>query len=159
MAEAEFDLIEEIFRSGGPEAVFELLLRRAREDKDARRLFEARNLAGPARLGLPLIQTEPELELTPDQRPAYEEAFREAAREAGSLCLAAHDIPGAWPYFRAIGEPAPVAAAIEEYQEGEDAPRIIEIAFQERVNPRKGFELILQHRGLCNAITWFKPAR
>jgi hypothetical protein len=156
LPEADFDSIEAIFRSGGPEAMFELLLRSAREDKDARRLFDTRILQVRRQLGLPLIRTETELELTPEQRPPYEEAFREAAREAGNLCLAAHDIPGAWPYFHAIGEPAPVADAIDAYQDGEDAPRIIEIAFQERVNPRKGFELILQHRGLCNAITWFQ---
>lgn len=156
MSEGRFDLIEEAFRSGGPAAVFDLLLRRAREDKDARGLFDARILQVRHQLGLPLIQTEPVLDLTPEQRPPYEAAFRDAAREAGDLCLAAGDIPGAWPYFHAIGEPAPVAAAIEEFKDGESVSRIIEIAFQEGVNRRKGFELILQHRGLCNAITWFQ---
>jgi hypothetical protein len=158
-AEPQFDLIEETFRAGGPDAVFDLLLRRAREDKDARRLFDARILQVRHRLGLPLIQTDPVLDLTPEQRPAYEEAFREAAREAGQLSLSEGDIPGAWPYFHAIGEHGPVTAAIEEFREGENVPRIIEIAFQEGANPRKGFELILEHRGLCNAITWFQANR
>ena len=31
----------------------------------------------------------------------------------------------------------------------------IQLAFQEGVNPRKGFELILQHYGMCRAITMF----
>jgi hypothetical protein len=159
VAETPFNLIEETFRTGGSAAVFDLLIGRAREEKNARRLFDARILQVRHALGLPLIQTEPVLDITPEQRPVYEEAFREAAREAGQLCLASGDIPGAWPYFHAIGEHEPVAAAIEEFRDSEDVSRIIEIAFQEGANPRKGFELILEHRGLCNAITWFQANR
>jgi hypothetical protein len=78
----------------------------------------------------------------------------------GELLLAGSDIIGAWTYFKAIGELAPVAAAIEDVNienanQGENLDRVIEIAFQEGVNPRKGFELILEHRGICSAITWF----
>jgi len=156
VTEGEFDRIEETYRSGGTAAVFDLLLDRARQEKEARRLFDTRILQVRHQLGLPLIQTEPVLDLTPEQRPVYEEAFRDAAREAGNMCLDAGDIPGAWPYFHAIGEPAPVAEAIEKFQGGEDVPRIIEIAYQEGANRRRGFELILEHRGLCNAITWFQ---
>ena len=107
VAETPFNLIEETFRTGGSAAVFDLLLGRAREEKNARRLFDARILQVRHALGLPLIQTEPVLDITPEQRPVYEEAFREAAREAGQLCLASGDIPGAWPYFHAIGEHEP----------------------------------------------------
>jgi hypothetical protein len=32
---------------------------------------------------------------------------------------------------------------------------VIEIAFREGVNPRKGFELLLEHHGICSAITWY----
>ena len=44
----------------------------------------------------------------------------------GNLFLGAGDIPRAWPYFRAIGEPSPVAEAIERLDaEGEDLDRVI----------------------------------
>jgi hypothetical protein len=150
----EFELLEETWRSDGPGAVFDRLIRKAREDKDSRVLFGARMMQVRHRLGLPLIETDPVLDLGVE-RPAYEMAFREAAREAGELLLAEGDIIGAWPYFKAIGELAPVAAAIENAKQGENLDRVIEIAFQEGVNPRKGFELILEHRGICSAITWF----
>jgi hypothetical protein len=149
-----FELIEQSFRSAGADAVFDALLRRAREQRDAGLLFNARIMQVRHRLGLPLIQTEAVLDVSAEQRPAYEDAFREAAREAGGLCLAAGDIAGAWPFYRAIGEPAPVAAAIENFEDGENVERIIEIGFQEGVNPRKAFELILRHRGICSAISW-----
>ena len=85
----------------------------------------------------------------------YETAFRDAARETGELFLAGGDVVGAWPYFKAIGEQEPVAAAIENVTGGENLDRVIEIAFREGVNPRKGFELLLEHHGICSAITWY----
>ena len=86
VSEGRFDLIEEAFRAGGPAAVFDLLLRRAREDKDARGLFDARILQVRHQLGLPLIQTEPVLDLTPEQRPP-----RSPARSSRSISICA------WP--------------------------------------------------------------
>jgi hypothetical protein len=155
VATDEFELLEQAFQSNGPEAVFELLLERARDEKNHRVLFGARIMQVRQRIGLPLIETEPVLDLDGDRRTAYENAFRQAAREAGELCLTAGDIPSAWTYFQALGDRAPVAAAIDKVTGAENLDRVIEIAFREGVNPRKGFELILQHHGICSAITWF----
>jgi len=65
----------------------------------------------------------------------------------------------AWTYFKALGDPAPVAAAIEKTDRGEQIDRVIEIAYHEGVNLRKGFELILEHHGICRAITLFGAIR
>jgi hypothetical protein len=154
-----FEMLERTYRSDGADAVFDLLIRRARDERDGRVLFGARIMQARHRLGLPLIETEAALNLPAGQRLTYETAFREAARETGELLLAGGDIAGAWVYFKAIGEPAPVAAAIESVNGGENLDRVIEIAFQEGVNPRKGFELILEHHGICRAISWFEANR
>jgi hypothetical protein len=149
-----FTQLQESFRTNGAEAMFDLLIRDSRETGNYRVLFDTGILRVRHRLGLPLIETEP-ADLTAGQRSIYEAAFREAAREAGELCLRNGDIVNAWPYFKAIGERASIAAAIERVDGGENLDRVIEIAFQEGVNPCKGFELILEHRGICSAITWF----
>jgi hypothetical protein len=155
----EFARIQEAFRTGGADGVFDLLIRTARETGNYRVLFDASIMRVRHRLGLPLIETQSATDLTGEPRAIYEAAFRDAAREAGELCLAGGDIPSAWPYFKAIGEPAKAAAAIESVDGGENLDRVIEIAYQEGVNPRKGFELILEHRGICSAITWFDANR
>jgi len=154
-----FEQLEQTFQSQGPGAVFDLLTRNARESKNYRELFSARLMQVRHQLGLPLVETEPITQLTDAQRPIYEKAAADAARETGELFLADGDIGAAWPYFRAIGETAPVAAAIEKFERGEELDRIIEIAFQEGVNPRKGFDLLLAHHGICRAITWFGSLR
>jgi hypothetical protein len=159
MHDQAFELLERTFQSEGVDAAFDLMIRQAREARNSHVLFGARIMQARHRLGLPLIETEPALNLTGEPRADYEKAFREAAREAGELLLAGGDISGAWPYFKAIGEPAPVAAAIENLNGGDNLDRVIEIAFQEGVNPRKGFELILEHHGICRAISWFEANR
>src|SRR5450755_2315451 len=104
-----FDRIEQAVRSGGADAGLELLIRTLAEDKNYQLLFEARMMRTRHDLGLPLVQTGSIDEIPDGKRAAYERAFAESAREVGSLLLADGNILGAWPYFRAIREPGPVA--------------------------------------------------
>jgi hypothetical protein len=95
-------------------------------------------------------------DLPAETRRAYEQATIDAAREVGGLFLGDGQIERAWPYFRAIGEPRPVAEAIGKLdlqKERDGIDGIIAIAFHEGVHQRKGFELILEHHGICRAIT------
>src|SRR5579875_3480971 len=144
MDPAVFDWMEQ--EAGDPEAVFDRIAEIARREKNDHLLFGSRMMRLRLRLGLPLIDTEELPRLSKEQRSVYEQAFGEAAREAGELLLAEGDIAGAWRYFDAVGEPARVAAAID---------RVIQIAYQEGVHRLKGFELCLKHHGICTAITWF----
>jgi hypothetical protein len=155
MESSVFDALEHASRSEGAEAVFDLVIATACREKDHRMLFGARIMQVRHRLGLPLIDTDAVPLVTDEQRPVYEKAVADAARETGELLLSCGDIVAAWPYFKAIGAPEAIAQAIEDVNGGDNLDRIIEIAFQEGVNRRKGFELILQHHGVCSAITWF----
>jgi hypothetical protein len=153
-----FEEIEEILASRGGEVGFAFLIDKFRSEKSYPLLFEARLMKKRHELGLPLIQTDTMDELPAQTRTAYEQATIEAAREVGGLFLADGNIERAWPYFRAIGETAPIADAIEkvEPEEGrDDLDAVIGIAFHERVHLRKGFELLLRHQGICRAITCF----
>ncbi len=155
MTDNAFDLIDQTLASGGPEAGLEFLAKKVLDDKNYPLLFEVRLLRKRHDLGLPLIQVDDSAAMPPDTRREYDKAFMDAAREVGGLFLADGNIPRAWPYFRAIGETAPVSAAIEKFDSQEGAEPIIEIAFMERVNPYKGFQLILSNYGICRAITTF----
>jgi hypothetical protein len=152
-----FDLIEQAIRSGGPEAGLNLLVQKLEEEKNYPLLFEARMLQKRHELGLPLVQIGSVDDVPEEKRAAYERAFTQSARETGLLFLADGQISRAWPYFRAIGDSAPVAAAIGKVDgPHEELDRIVEIALEERVHPRKGFELMLAHYGICRAITYFE---
>ena len=158
MSSDAFDLLQDAVETGGSQAGFDFLMKRFKQEKQYHSLFEARLMKQRHELDLPLIEIESLSELPEETQHAYEKAFVEAAGEVGDLLLRDGDILRAWPYFRSIGETKMVAAAIDAFepQEGEDEiERIIEVAFFERVNPRRGFELILAQYGICRAITSF----
>jgi hypothetical protein len=67
--------------------------------------------------------------------------------------LADGDVVGAWPYFRAIGDPGPLADAIERLSPNDATEPVIQIALNERANPRKGFALLLHKHGICTALS------
>jgi len=156
MTEHSFEALDRLLADGGPAAAFEHLAHTFREQKRYPMLFETRLMQIRLDLGLPLIAADPSAEPSGELRKAYESAFIAAARETGGLYLGDGEITRAWPYFRAIGDTCPVAEALETAEPGEDFEGLVEIAFQERVNPRKGFELVLQKLGLCRAISFFE---
>jgi len=101
--DAGFGMVEETFRAKGAEAVFDALIRKAREENKYRMVFSVRLMQVRHRLGLPLVDPEPVPKLTEEQRPIYDQACREAALETGQLFLDSGDIAAAWPYFPGIG--------------------------------------------------------
>lgn len=148
-----FDLIEQAVRAGGPESGFDLLRGKFRDEKNYPLLFEARVMEQRHKMGLAPLRIDGVDDVPAADRDAYEQALAQAAREVGGLFLADGDIPRAWHYFRAVGERDQVAAAIEKLDTAEDG--VIQIALEERVHPRKGFELLLARYGICRAITYF----
>ncbi len=161
--ETIFSWIEHALQNGNAGAAFEQLAQRFRRDKQYRRLFDARLMQKRLELGLPLVSAAGIGDVPKELQQAYQDASVQAAREVGELILADRNIPQAWPYFRAIGDTGPIIEALDTFDVADaDTPEsqealgaAIQIAFQEGVHPRKGFELILKHYGLCRAITMF----
>lgn len=161
--ETIFSWIDEALQDGDAGAAFEQLAERFRREKEYRSLLDVRLMQARFELGLPLVSTSRIGDMPKARQEAYQNAYVRAAREVGELMLADGDIPQAWPYFRAIGDTRPIVHALDTF----DVPRpatpeshealgaTIQIAFQEGLHPRKGFELILKHYGLCRAITMF----
>jgi hypothetical protein len=157
--EVVFDEIAEALCSGGPSAALDHLIEHLADAGEFRELLEGLLLKARLELGLPLIYSGTLSELPEPARSRYEEKYVEAIRLVGSKYLGAGDIPAAWAYYRALGETAEVSQAILDYQPTENDERlgaIIEVAFNHGVNPRRGFELILQQYGTCPAISAFE---
>jgi hypothetical protein len=144
-----FPPLENYLEREDPVAGFDFLIDRLLSTGEYAMVFEARLMKQRFQLGLPLVQTN---SITSDD---YQQAIVEAARETGHLFLTAGNIERAWPYFRAINEPAPVADAIANIQPDAASDPLIAIAFQEGVHPLKGLEFILARHGICRAITSF----
>lgn len=154
-----FNVLDLTLENSGPAAALEALVTNLADRGELRSLLDALLLKARYELGLPLVQSGSLGELPEPTRSKYEERYVEAIRTVGGKFLATGDIAGAWPYFRAIGETEPVARAIDAYQpdEGDETlNQVVEVAFNHGANPRKGFELILEHYGTCSAISAFE---
>src|SRR5262245_17444137 len=150
-----FDELQRTFAGEGPAAAIDRLCVRLREQKDYGSLFYALLMKKRHELGVSPVPTGPAQALPAAAHAPYEDAIRSAGRLVGRLYLEEGNIPQAWPYFRMISEPAPVAEALEKYQprEDDDLQPLVGIAFYEGVHPHKGFDWILERNGICNAIT------
>jgi hypothetical protein len=162
-ADAIFPWIDDLLQNHDTGVAFEELAARFKRDKDYRALLDARLMQKRFELGLPLVSSARIGDVPEELQQAYQDGYIRAAREVGELILADRDIPRAWPYFRAIGDTGPIVQALDAFdvpdpdtpESHESLGSTIQIAFQEGVHPRKGFELILKHYGLCRAITMF----
>src|SRR4051812_3849656 len=150
-----FDELERTLAAEGPKPAIGRLCERLRERKDYNALFYALLLDKRHELGVSPVPTGPSTELPEGLHNSYEDAIRKAARLVGGLYLSEGNLPQAWAYFRMLGEPEPMRAALERYQpaEDEDIQPLVHIAFYEGAHPQKGFEWVLGRYGLCNAIT------
>ena len=151
-----FDALEGTLRRSGPPGAIEQLIGHLDQTGDYRSLLDALLLKDRYDLNLPLIQVGGLSNLAEPVRTQFEDRYVEAIRLVGSKFLAAGDIPTAWTYFRVIAEPEPVKAALDRYEADRDAERlglVIDVAFNQGANPRRGFELILDQYGTCSAIT------
>jgi tetratricopeptide (TPR) repeat protein len=161
--ESVFSWIEQILQSGNADAAFERLAQRFRSEKQYQQLFDARLMKKRLELGLPLVSQPALGDLPKEIQQRYQDAYVQAATEVGELYLADGNIPRAWTYLRAVGATKPIVQALDAFEVSEpDTPEsqellssMIQLAFQEGLHPRKGFELILKHYGMCRAITMF----
>ena len=158
-----FSWLDQLLQNHDTRDAFEELAARLTRDKQYKALFDARLMQKRFELGLPLVSSARIGDVPKDMQQAYQDAYLQAAREVGELILADGDIPRAWPYFRAIGDTGPIVQALDAFditdldtpESQESLASTIQIAFQEGLHPRKGLELILNHHGLCRAITMF----
>jgi len=155
MDPAIFDSLQQTITSQGPRPAIEQLCATLRERREYASLFYAMLMQKRHELGISPLPTGPASEIPLDLQEKYEDGIRDAGRTVGRLFLDAGNLPQAYSYFRMLGEPQPVAEALEKYTfvEGEDAQGLIELAFHHGANPRRGMEWILEKFGICSAIT------
>ena len=152
---ALFDALKQQLAAAGPNAAIDRLCVALRAAKDYAKLFYAMLMRKRVAMGVSPMPMSGANELTPAHQEEYEEAIRTACREVGGLALAEGSIPFAFNFFRMIGELEPVRVAIEQYNPGpdDDVQPVIDIAYQQGLHPKKGFDLVLDRYGICSAIT------
>lgn len=155
MDPAFYDELQRTIQTEGPARAIDRLCDTLRRQKDYGNLFYALLMKKRHELGVSPVPTDPASELPAEVHEPYEQAIRAAGELVGRLYLEEGNIPYAWSYFRMLGEPAPVREALDRAQprEQEEIQPLVDIALYQGVHPCKGFDLVLEHYGICNAIT------
>lgn len=157
MADDIYDELAKARASGNVDATLTKLAAHLRENHQYHDLFDVRLMQARMKQGLPAIWTKSLDQIPEPQRTAVEDASIEACREVGKLMLEVGRVREAWMYLRPTGDKAELAARLEELVKEDESlsEDVIDIALNEGLSPRLGFELMLNSYGLCNAITTF----
>lgn len=139
------------------EEFLERLADRLRDRGQFHELFEVRKMQLRQRLGLPLFYDDRGEELDEPTRTALDDGLIEACREVGEALFQQAKPAEGWMYLRASGDKdraAELLRAVPVTEERTD--ELIQVAVYEGVDMGYGFQLLLEHYGICNSITTFE---
>lgn len=151
-----YEELETIYAKQGVDAALDRLIAELRTKQSYHELFEALKMKVRRGLGLPMLYSETGDELTPEKRNQLEEGLIAACREIGTQLLKAGKLREGWIYLRPVGDKVEAAKLIGAIEVDDDnIEELIEVLLREGVDPARGFELVLNQYGTCNAITTF----
>jgi hypothetical protein len=156
-ADSLFDQLEQQSTSGGVDAVLQHLITSLQQDKKHHELFEALKMQVRHRAGLPLLYGESGDDLDSKQRTLLEDGLLGACRQVGTALLEDGRVSEGWMYMRPVGDMAAAREMINKIEVQDDnIDEMVEVLLQEGVDPARGFSVVLQNYGTCNAITTFE---
>jgi hypothetical protein len=152
-----YERLQRTLAARGPAAAVDQLCSDLRELGDLDALFYALLMKKRVELGVSPFPTGAAAELPPETHAAYEQAIREAGRLVGGEFLKRDDLRKAWFYFNMLGEPDAVREYIDRAKPGaeDDVQPLVEVGLYHGVHPTRGFELVVERYGICNAITTY----
>jgi hypothetical protein len=94
--------------------------------------------------------------LTEAQRAKLEDGLIEACREVGTALLQEGQIREGWMYLRPVGDKVAAAKLLEGIPATEENyEELIDVCLHEGIDIGRGYGLVLEHFGTCNAITQY----
>ncbi|REJ64898.1 MAG: hypothetical protein DWQ31_19980 [Planctomycetota bacterium] len=159
MSADDFARIDDELTSSGIAGAIAVLCEQLKAEGKYHELFDARLMQCRQRAGAPLAREARLEELSDATRDEVEAGYVEACREVGNLLLAAGDLRAAWMYLRPAGDEATMREALAAAEPDEsNLDQIVELSLHEGLDVDRGFSIVLDHYGICNAITTYDSA-
>ena len=157
MTDSLFEQLQQQSTSGGVDAVLKHLISSLQEDKKHHELFEALKMQARHLAGLPLLYGETDDDLDSQQRTLLEDGLLGACRQVGTGLLEDGRVSEGWMYMRPVGDMAAARELINKIEiQDDNIDEMVEVLLQEGVDPARGFSVMLQNFGTCNAITTYE---
>jgi len=156
MRSADFDELQSALAAGGAEAALVRAAELLRQEKKYHELFEVLKMQLRRKLALPILASESADGLTEEQRTKLEDGLIEACREVGTALLKQGQVREGWMYLRPVGDRAEAARLLGGIEAGdENYEDLIDVCLHEGVDIGRGYGLVLERFGTCNAITQY----
>ena len=154
-SDTDFQNLQSALEQQGPAGCLNALADQLLRQQKYHELYRARKMQVRQRLGLPLADDSHDA-LPESTRMRLEEELTVVCREIGTLLMESGKAYDGWVFLRAAGA-RPLAKELLEKIETteENREEIIEVAMREGVDIARGFRLVLENYGCCNAITTF----
>lgn len=154
-----FSSLESALQEQGPDGVLDALEARLLADQRYHELFEVEKMRLRKRFDLPLVATGRDELPSGPLREQFDDGLVDACRRVGLLLMQAGRLREGWHYLRAAGDVTLVRQTLTQLQPSEDnLEEFLELAIQEGLDLQRGFQLMLEHYGVCNTITTFDSA-
>jgi hypothetical protein len=141
---------------GGPSQLLDRLIDHFRAEHQPHALFDALLMRARLQLGVPLVMQHSIDQLPEPQRSQLEDAYLAICREIGLELLQTGRVGEAWPYLRPLGDRAFLAAEFAKVEPTEENQQVlIEILLHEGIDVARGYHLVIENFGTCNAISAF----
>lgn len=156
MSVSDFDQLQAAVAAGGAEAGLARAAELLRQEKKYHELFEVLKMQLRRKLGLPILASDAADGLSEPQRNQLEDGLIEACRDVGTALLKQGQIREGWMYLRPVGDRAEAARLLGGVEASEENYEdLIDVCLHEGVDIGRGYGLILEHFGTCNAITQY----
>src|SRR6478735_5027037 len=156
MPSADFDLLQTTLATHGPDAALEETAKLLKGQKKYHELFEVLKMRLRRKLGLRLLAGEGTDGLSEEQRTKLEDGLIAACREVGTALLAEGQIREGWMYLRPVGDKAEAAKLMAQVPANdENYEDLIDVCLHEGIDVGRGYGLVLERVGTCNAITTY----
>ena len=156
MSESAFDQLQTTLAQGGPDAALDAAADLLRQQKKYHELFEVLKMRLRRKLGLPLLASDAADGLSDEQRTKLEDGLIGACREIGAALLKEGQIREGWMYLRPVGDKAEAAKLLGQIEDAdENYEDLIDVCLHEGIDIGRGYGLVLDRFGTCNAITTY----
>jgi len=155
MSESTFSSFDDALKQSGTGASLEYLKDYFLQQKDYHKLFEILKMKVREDLDLPVVfDPEKEKELSQEVNRKLEDGMMDACREVGQHLFRAGRPEEGWMYLQPVGDRALAKKLLREVPLNEQThAAIVEIGFEQGVDPEYGFRQMLEVYGVCDAIT------
>ena len=155
MSESAFSSFDDALEQSGTGASLEYLKEHFLQQKDYHKLFEILKMQVRKDLDLPVVfDPEKEKELSQEVNRKLEDGMMNACREVGQHLFRAGRPGEGWMYLQPVGDRALTKELLHEVPVNEEThPAIVEIGFEQGIDPGYGFRQMLEVYGVCDAIT------